>query len=96
MQHKTSSNLFLKYGSVYDRPLDTEKDDLISSYFTVDAKRNIPQLHHFDRDVYIEMQSGMASLLISESPDSKSVEDFAIHRRVKINAGFYFMIVSVA
>ena len=41
MQHKTSSNLFLKYGSVYDEPLDTDKNDMISSYFTVDAKRNI-------------------------------------------------------
>lgn len=96
MQHKTSSNLFLKYGSVYDEPLDTDKNDMISSYFTVDAKRNISQLHRFDRDVYIEMQSGMATLLISDSPSSESLEDFAIHRQVKINAGLYFTIVSVA
>lgn len=69
---------------------------MISSYFTVDAKRNISQLHRFDRDVYIEMQSGMATLLISDSPSSESLEDFAIHRQVKINAGLYFTIVSVA
>ena len=95
MEHKTSSNVFLKYGSVYDKPLDTNVNGMMASYITADAKRNIAQLYHFDCDVYIEMQDGMASLLISDSPSSDSLEKFAIHRQVKINANFYFTVVSV-
>ena len=95
MQHKTSSNSFLKYGSVYDEPIDTEAKGMISSNITADAKRNIAQLYHFDCDVYIEMQSGMASLLIGDAPSSNSLDIFAIHRQVKINANLYFAVVSV-
>lgn len=95
MQQKTSSKHFLKYGSVYERPLDVEKLNMTCIDFTVNAKRNISQLYCFDCTVYIEMQSGMASLLIGEEADSEMLEIFAVHRLVKINPGLCFAMVSV-
>ena len=95
MQQKTSSRPFLKYGSVYNDPIDIAETNLICSQTTIPAKRNISQLYCFDCPVCVEIESGMASILIGETPDSSSLETFAIHRQVKINAGLYFEIVAV-
>lgn len=95
MQQKTSSKHFLKYGTVYDQPLDLENSNLTCTDFLVNAKRSITQLYCFDCPVYIEMQSGMASILIGEEPEAELMEVFAVHRKIKINAGLYFAMVAV-
>ena len=63
MQKKTSSKEFLKYGNVYDAPIDAEKNNMTSTIFSIQAKNSISQLHCFDSPVYIEMQSGMSCIL---------------------------------
>lgn len=95
MQQKTSSKHFLKYGSVYDQPLDLANRNMTCTDFTINARRSISQLYCFDCPVYIEMQSGMASILIGEEPDAELMEVFAVHRQIKINSGLYFAMVSV-
>lgn len=95
MQQKTSSKHFLKYGSVYDQPLDLENHNMTCTDFSINAKRSISQLYCFDCPVYIEMQSGMASILIGEEPDAELMEVFAVHRQIRINAGLYFAMVSI-
>ena len=87
MQQKTSSKHFLKYGSVYDQPLDLENHNMTCTDFSINAKRSISQLYCFDCPVYIEMQSGMASILIGEEPDAELMEVFAVHRQISIKAG---------
>lgn len=95
MQQKTSSKHFLKYGSVYDQPLDLTNRNMTCTDFSINARRSISQLYCFDCPVYIEMQSGMASILIGEEPDAELMEVFAVHRQIKINSGLYFAMVSV-
>ena len=95
MQQKTSSKHFLKYGSVYDQPLDLANRNMTCTDFSINARRSISQLYCFDCPVYIEMQSGMASILIGEEPDAELMEVFAVHRQIKINSGLYFAMVSV-
>ena len=38
MQKKTSSKEFLKYGNVYDVPIDAEKNNMTSTIFSVVSK----------------------------------------------------------
>ncbi len=95
MQQKTSSKQFLKYGKVYDQPHHPESENMTCTDFTVNAKRNISQLYCFDCPVSIEMQSGIASILIGEVADAEMMEVFAVHRNIEINSGLYFAMVAV-
>ncbi len=95
MQLKTSSKAFGKYGSVYKQPVQTEGSRMISRNWNVTAKRVISQLYCFNCEVFLEVQSGMAALLVSESPDSQSLETFAIHRLVRLKPHIYFSLVAL-
>ena len=66
MQQKTSSALFEKYGTVYEYPLELENTDRISTDWHIIAKRNISSVYCFDREVFLEMQEGMAALIVSD------------------------------
>jgi len=96
MQQKTSGRQFLKYGSVYDQALDAESLGLTCIEYTVGAKKIITKVHCFDCPVFIEMQSGMASLVIGEEPDAGALKIFAVHRQVQVKPGLYFSMVSVS
>ena len=39
MQKKTSSKEFLKYGNVYDAPIDAERNNMTSTIFSIQAKK---------------------------------------------------------
>ena len=45
--------------------------------------------------VYLEMQEGMAALLVGEVPQADELTAFAVHRLVKIKPGIYFSLVAV-
>lgn len=95
MQLKTSSLEFERFGSVYDKPVSLEKTGMISRDLHMIAKRSISQLYHFDCEVRLEMQSGMAALVVGESLDAANLEAFAVHRYVKLKPGLYFNLVAV-
>lgn len=95
MQLKTSSLEFERFGSVYDKPVSLEKTGMICRDWHMIAKRSINQLYHFDCEVRLEMQSGMAALVVAESLDTNKLEAFAIHRYVKLKPGLYFNLVAV-
>ena len=95
MQLKTSSTEFEKYGAVYDQPLDLEQCGMISRNWHLIAKRYVSQLYRFDCEVYLEMQEGMAALLVGEVPQADELTAFAVHRLVKIKPGIYFSLVAV-
>ena len=62
MQLKTSSLEFERFGSVYDQPVSPADSGMISRDLHLIAKRNLNQLYHFDCEVCLELQSGMAAL----------------------------------
>lgn len=95
MQTKTSDKRFDPYGSVYEQPLDFKQHNMISHSFTLLAKKNISQLLSFECEVYLEMQSGMAALLVGYTADASKMETFAVHRMVKLKPGVYFSLVAV-
>ncbi len=95
MQYKTSSASFKKYGSVYDQPVDLEKTGMISKKLHTIALRSVSQMYHFDCEVFLEMESGMAALLVSETLDRESLEVFAVHRLVRLKPNIYFSLVAL-
>ena len=70
MQLKTSSLEFEKFGSVYEQPVVPDHNDMISREWHLIARRSISQLYHFDCEVFLEMQSGMAALLVGDAPEA--------------------------
>ncbi len=96
MQHKTSSSLFSKYGSVYDHPIQLDTSGMISREGEATIKESISLFNCFDCEVYIELQSGMAALIVSEMPETETFEAFAIHRYVKLKPHVYFQVAAVS
>ena len=96
MQHKTSSSLFSKYGTVYDHPINLENTSMISREGEATIKESISLFNCFDCEVYIEVQSGMAALIVSEMPETETFEAFAVHRYVKLKPHIYFYVAAVS
>ena len=96
MQHKTSSIEFEDFGSVYDHPIDISKQNIISIEQYIPAKRYADVLLYFHEEVCIELQSGMAVILVSFTPDVKDIKLFAVHRFIRLKPNIYFNIMSVS
>lgn len=94
MQKKTSSEHFTKYGSVYEHSMEGTPG-YIGRDWQTPARRNIYNLYHFESEVFIEIKDGMGCLLVGSEPDSAMLEEFSIHRFIRIKPGVYFDIVSV-
>lgn len=95
MQQKTSSTQFEKYGTIYNQPINLSSSSMISRDWHVSAEKNVTQLYRFNCEVYLEMQSGMAALLVGETPDSDNLEIFAVHRLVKLKPQVYFALIAI-
>ena len=95
MQLKTSSLEFEKFGSVYEQPVVPDHNDMISREWQLIARRSVSQLYHFDCEVFLEMQSGMAALVVGDAPEADQLQAFAVHRLVRLNPGVYFSLVAV-
>ena len=68
---------------------------MLSRTWHVIAKRSVSQLYHFNCEVYLEMEDGMAALLVGETPETDKLEVFAVHRLVKIKPNIYFSPIAV-
>lgn len=96
MQYKTSMKEFSPFGFVYEQPVHLHKQQMISRVNRLTPNRNINQLLHFDCEVYLEMQEGIAALIIGFSPDTKDLKIFSIHRKVCLKPGVFFAVISVS
>lgn len=96
MQYKTSMREFEPFGSVYEQPVYQKIPSMISRVNRLTPDRDIHQLLHFDCEVYLEMTEGMAAIVIGFSPFAKELQTFSIHRKVRLNPGVYFAVVSVS
>lgn len=95
MQYKTSMKEFEPYGSVYEQSLPISSGALISRVYHLVPQNTISQLQHFDGQVYLEMESGMAALVIGFSPEIDQLKTFSIHRKVLLKPGVYFAIMAI-
>ena len=96
MQYKTSMREFEPYGTVYEQSIHQKMHNMISRVNRLTPNRTVNQLLHFDCEVYLEMLEGMAAIVIGFSPDAATLKTFSIHRKVRLNPGVYFTIVSVS
>lgn len=96
MQHKTSSSYFKKYGSVYETPVIPGNKEMISREGETTAKKTISQVYCFDCEIFLELQSGMAALIVSETPEADTFEAFAIHRFIRLKPHIYFQIAAIS
>ena len=96
MQYKTSMREFEPYGSVYEEPINQKMHNMISRVNRLTPDRTINQLLHFEGEVYLEMKDGMAAIIIGFSPNSNDLKVFSIHRKVRLNPGVYFAVVSIS
>lgn len=92
MQYKTSSTAFEKYGAIYNEPLELNHSGLLSVNLKDKAKKKISKLYCFNCEICIEMQSGMATLIVKSS---SGLEYFAIHRQIRIKPKVCFCIAAV-
>lgn len=96
MQYKTSSSHFKQYGSVYEHPVNLEETGMIAREGETAAKKMISQVYCFDCEVYLEMKSGMAALIVSETPEADTFEAFAVHRYIHLKPHIYFQIAAIS
>ena len=94
MQNETASTAFLKYGSVFRNFSEDLKSTLICQAKRFPAQQSLSQFLQFSCDTYIEVQSGIGVLLVSEDPEAGSIEEFGMNHRIHIKPNIYFSFVS--
>ena len=96
MQYKTSTREFEPYGTVYEQPINKKMHNMISRINHLTPDRTVNCLLHFDCEVYLEMTEGIAAIVVGFSPDVSELKTFSIHRKVCLNPGVYFSVVSIS
>lgn len=96
MQYKTSSSHFAKFGTVYDQPIDLSENGMICRMAETPVKESISLFYCFDCEVCLEIQSGMAALIVSEMPETETFQTFAAHRFIRLKPHIYFQIVAIS
>ena len=94
MQNETAGTAFLKYGSVFRNFNENQREMLISQVKRITAQQSLSQFLHFSCDTYIEVQSGIGVLLVSEDPEHSPIEEFGMNHRIHIKPNVYFGFVS--
>ena len=94
MQNETASTAILRYGSVFRNFSEDLKSTLICQAKRFPAQQSLSQFLQFSCDTYIEVQSGIGVLLVSEDPEAGSIEEFGMNHRIHIKPNIYFGFVS--
>lgn len=94
MQNETASTAFLKYGSVFRNFNEDPDESLICQAKRIPAQQSLSQFLRFSCDTYVEVQSGLGILLVSDNPETAPIEEFGMNHRVHIKPNVYFGFVS--
>lgn len=94
MQNETASTAFLKYGSVFRNFNEELEQSLVCQPKRILAQQSLSQFLRFSCDTYIEIQSGLGVLLVSENPEGGPIEEFGMNHRIHIKPNVYFGFVS--
>ena len=94
MQNETASTAFLKFGSVFRNFGEEFKESLICQSKRIPAQQSLSQFLQFSCDTYIEVQSGIGVLLVSEDPESGVISEFGMNHRIHIKPDIYFGFVA--
>ena len=84
MQNETASTAFAKYGNVFRRFTQEQEQALQCQVKQILNQHSLSQFFSFSCDTYIEVQSGIGVLLVSEDPESKPIEEFGMNRHIHL------------
>lgn len=97
MLNKTSSILFLPYGEAYsDLSAESSKRPLGINRKLQVTNTNINFLYQSSEDVYLKATQGIIALIVTKNIDANLMDEFIIHRVVKINKGVYYNFIAVS
>lgn len=92
---KTSDISFKKYGDVYYEPMNLNRKDILCRKMQIKNK-TINCLLSFECEVYIELVSGLSTILIGKSCNVDEMETFAVHHNIVISPNTYFNIIPLS
>ena len=95
MNNQTFYDSFLEFGSVYYEPIDLEEHHLACMQFLTHTK-TMEQLFCFPCEVYIELISGLASIVVTSQPDPVDLKTFPIHHYLKIHPLYVYLFLPVS
>ena len=93
MLAKTTSATFLKFGAVSSA--FRGQQGFIKKEYTL-SDDTIYRLYSYNEPVYVEPMEGMAMLRITRNPEIEEIENFALHRDIRINKGNWFALAPMS
>ena len=94
MQNETASTAFAKYGNVFRVFSQEQEQTLVRQEKKILAQHSLSQFFSFSCDTYIEVQSGIGVLLVSDDPRTEPIEEFGMNRHIHLKPNVYFGFVS--
>lgn len=96
MFNKTTSFIFQKYGEIFqDLSRDKTRGKPGGRKILKIANKKVNFLYCNDEDTYIRVDDGIVMLVVSDDINQSPIEQFVIHRVIKIKAGVYFNFISI-
>lgn len=96
MLNKTTSYTFQKYGDIFhDLSRGQQKAKPGGRKILKIANKRFKFVYHNNEDTYVRVDDGIVLLVVSDSSDYKTFEQFVIHRVISIKAGMYFNFISI-
>lgn len=94
MQGETAEASFLRYGGIFQSLSEEQKRTMICQPKQILALNSLSQFFSYSCDTYIEVQSGSGVLLVSETPETATIEAFSMNRCIRIKPQVYFGFVA--
>ena len=93
MQNETAGTAFAEFGSVYKSMDERLRAGLSVQTRHFPMQRSQSQFFCFGGEVYLEIQSGLGILLVTQDPAGGAIREFGMNQRVRIKPGVYFAFV---
>lgn len=94
MFNKTTSFIFQKYGEIFQDVTKTKEKSGGRKILKLSNKM-IDFMYCTDTDTYVRVVDGITMLIVSSDIETTPLEQFVIHRIIKIKAGVYFNFISI-
>lgn len=94
MFNKTTNFSFETFGTVLNELPNYDIDDFFHETFRTN-NRHIENFLKADHEIYIQVTSGIATLIVSKDDKLEDTRQFVIHRYVKLRPNVYFNVIAM-
>ncbi|MDF9825493.1 AraC-like DNA-binding protein [Breznakia sp. PF5-3] len=96
MFNKTTSFIFQKYGEIFqDLSRSRHKSKPGGRKINKISNKKVNFMYCNNDDTYIRVDDGIVMLVVTTDIETAPIEQFVIHRVIKIKAGIYFNFISI-